>query len=56
MRDKYPQEYKNITFVFNDIDTIPHRKNLFDYETKPGIIKHFYGFKHALGGFFDKRW
>ena len=53
MRDKYPQEYKNITYVFNDIDTIPHRKNLFDYQTKPGVIKHFYGFKHALGGFFS---
>jgi hypothetical protein len=53
MRDKYPNDYKNITFVFNDIDTIPHKKGLFDYETKKGVIKHFYGFRHALGGFFS---
>ena len=53
MRDKYPKDYKNITFVFNDIDTIPHKKGMFDYATKPGIIKHFYGFTHALGGFFS---
>ena len=49
IRDKYPNEYKNITFVFNDVDTMPFT-NLFDYETVPGIVKHFYGFKYALGG------
>lgn len=53
MRDKYPLDYNDITFVFNDIDTIPHKKGMFDYETKRGVIKHFYGFRHALGGFFS---
>jgi len=53
MKAKYPQDYKNITYVFNDIDTIPHIKGLLDYNTTPGIVKHFYGFKHALGGFFS---
>ena len=52
MCDKYPTDYKNITFVFNDIDTIPHKKGLIDYETQHGVIKHFYGFKHTLGGIF----
>ena len=50
MRDKYPNHYKNITFVFHDVDCIPYTKNLLNYETKQGVIKHFYGFKYALGG------
>jgi len=46
---KYPDDYQNITFVFNDIDTVPF-SNIFDYITCSGIVKHFYGFKYALGG------
>ena len=48
-RNKYPQHYKDITFIFNDVDTIPFNK-IFDYETTQGIVKHYYGFKYALGG------
>jgi hypothetical protein len=48
-RNKYPEHYKNITFIFNDVDTIPFNK-IFDYETTPGVVKHYYGFKHTLGG------
>lgn len=53
MKKKFPDNYKDITFVFNDIDTIPYRKNLVDYKTNTGTIKHFYGFQYALGGFFS---
>ena len=49
VKDKYPNNYKDITFVFNDIDTLPF-SNIFDYQTTPGIVKHFYGFEYALGG------
>jgi len=48
-KTKYPDHYKDITFVFNDIDCVPY-KNLFDYETEIGTVKHFYGFRHSLGG------
>lgn len=48
-RNKYPNDYKDITFIFNDVDTIPFNK-IFDYNTTHGIVKHFYGFKYALGG------
>ena len=53
VKDAYPETYKNITLVFNDIDTIPAEKGLLDYETRPGVIKHFYGFEFCLGGIFS---
>jgi hypothetical protein len=49
MKQKYPNDYQNITFIFNDIDTIPFHK-IFDYETEVGIVKHHYGYEYALGG------
>lgn len=49
IKNKYPNHYQDITFVFNDIDTIPFAP-IFDFETIPGVVKHFYGFKYALGG------
>ena len=49
MKDKYPNDYKNMSFVFNDVDTIPFNK-IFDYKTTQGIIRHYYGFRFALGG------
>ena len=53
MREKYPNDYKNITFVFHDVDTLPYTKNLLPYETTSGIVKHFYGFYYTLGGIFS---
>ena len=50
VKELYPNDYKNITLVFNDVDTMPKTKNYVNYETTPGIIKHFCGFTYTLGG------
>ena len=50
VKNKYPNDYQNMTLVFNDIDTMPKIKNFINYETTRGTIKHFYGFEFALGG------
>jgi actin-related protein len=50
LKDLYPSNYKDITVVFNDVDTMPYKKNFLNYFTTNGIVKHFYGFKYALGG------
>jgi len=49
-RSLYPDDYKNITFVFNDVDTMPYSKDLINYETTQGNVKHFYGYHFSLGG------
>jgi hypothetical protein len=49
VKAKYPDSYKEMNFIFNDVDTIPFNK-IFNYETTVGIVKHYYGYKHALGG------
>ena len=46
----YPNDYKNITLVFNDIDNMPLSPNFFNYHTTKNKVKHFYGFNFALGG------
>ena len=50
VKEKYPNDYKNITLVFNDVDTMPLSKNFINYTTIPGIVRHYYGFSYTLGG------
>jgi hypothetical protein len=50
MKEKYPNDYKNITFVFNDIDTMPFTSDFLNYYTTQNVIKHFYGYSFTLGG------
>ena len=52
MKTKYPNHYKDITFIFHDVDTYPKEKGLIDYNTTDGVVKHFYGYEFALGGIF----
>lgn len=50
IKKKYPDHYKTITITFNDVDCLPFYPNQLDYKTTTGTIKHYYGFKYALGG------
>jgi hypothetical protein len=50
VQDKWPKHYKNITLVFNDIDSMPKTPGQLNYATTHGKVKHFYGFKYTLGG------
>ena len=50
VKNMYPDDYRNITLVFNDIDNMPYTKKFLNYHTVTGVIKHFYGFQFALGG------
>jgi hypothetical protein len=50
MKEKYPENYKDITFVFNDVDTMPYTKDFLKYDTTQGNVKHFYGYDYTLGG------
>lgn len=50
VKNMYPDNYKDITLVFNDVDTMPFTAGFLNYETTPGVVKHFYGFTYTLGG------
>ena len=53
VKQLYPETYRNITLVFNDIDTTPNKSDIIpNYETEKGIVKHFFGVLFALGGIF----
>jgi len=53
VKKKWPNYYKNITLVFNDVDCISYYKDQFLFKTKENIIKHHFGFKQTLGGIFS---
>jgi len=50
VKSLYPNNYKSMTLIFNDVDTMPVKKNLLNYPTSQGIVKHFYGYTFTLGG------
>ena len=50
IRTMYPNDYRNITLVFHDVDNLPYTKGLLNYGTRPGVVKHFFGYTFTLGG------
>jgi len=53
VRDTYPNNYRNITLIFHDIDHISWRRGQFSFTTQPGVITHHLGFERSLGGIFS---
>ena len=50
IRHLYPSDYRSITLVFHDVDTWPRWPGQFPYQTEPGVVAHYYGSTHSLGG------
>ena len=55
IKELYPDNYKDIKFIFNDVDTIPIQKNILNFDVDFNNIKHYYGFTTTLGGIFSIR-
>lgn len=52
-KNKYKNHYKDINFIFQDVDTLPCSKGLMDFNVENGVVKHYYGVTFALGGIFS---
>ena len=54
IKKKYPNTYKEKTLVFHDVDNLYYRKNILNWKTTHGKIKHFFGIEQkkskSLGG------
>ena len=52
-KNHYPEDYKNMTFIFHDVDFHPKSTTLLSYSAEIGKIEHYYGFDFVLGGVFS---
>ena len=52
VKNKWPNNWKNITLIFHDIDHMAFYKNQFSFDTMTNQVKHFLGYKNTLGGIF----
>ena len=56
IKNLYPSTYKEKTLIYHDVDYVVWKKDIFDFKTQKGIVKHHYGFPpniaKNLGGVF----
>ena len=48
----YPNTYRDVTLVFNDVDIMPFKQHIFHTETTPGTVRHNYGYTTCLSASF----
>lgn len=53
IKNEFPNNYKDITLIFHDVDFYPNSTSLLPYNAKPGEVEHYYGFDFTLGGIFS---
>lgn len=49
----YPNDYKDITYIFHDVDCWHRQPGAIHYLCEKGKVSHFYGYEFALGGMFS---
>lgn len=49
-RKENKESYMEDTIIFNDVDTMPYKKDYLNYQVNGGEVKHYYGMKETLGG------
>ena len=53
IKNEFPNNYKDITLIFHDVDFYPDSTSLLPYNAKKGEVEHYYGFDFTLGGIFS---
>jgi hypothetical protein len=52
VKQLYPETYKEISIVFNDVDIMPYKEGVFYADTVPGVVRHNYGYTTCLSASF----
>lgn len=52
VKQKYPDQYRDATLIFQDVDIMPYKSGIFDYEAEPGVVHHYYGYESCLSACF----
>ena len=52
VKQLYPDTYKNVSIIFNDVDIMPFREGVFHADTVPGVVRHNYGYTTCLSAHF----
>jgi hypothetical protein len=52
VKQLYPDTYKDVTLIFNDVDIMPYKEGVFHTDTGGGVVRHNYGYTSCLSASF----